>query len=295
MGNKSSPSTTQTSSTELSPEQRKIFDLAFPYAEQYASNPLKRYQGSGIAGFDALETQAQNDLINNIAPGVQNLANASSRAHMMMLDPSFMLDVGNNPYLQNASRVIGDEITQNLMTNQLPTLRSGATQAGGAYSGASSKSGIAEGTAVSGTNKAISDSVTKMMFDAYNRGLTGMQTAVGQTGAVQNQQLMAPSIVGAVGGQRRAMEQALLDEEIRNFYMDQSLPFLRAQELMQLLQGMPGGTTTSTATGSTPSTSSWMSAGGGALSGTSLGSTFGPWGALLGAILGGGAGYFSGR
>ena len=185
MGGATSPKVTQTSTVKLSPEQQKIADLAFPFAEQYASTPVQQYAGSGVAGFTAPEQQAQQQYLEEAAPTAGALAGKSAAAQSQLLDPQFMLDVANNPYLQAAMSSMTGQVTNNLNENILPGVRSGATQAGGMYSSASSKSGIAEGKAVGDTNRGLSDSIAKTMFDAYNRGLTGMQTAVPQTGAVQ--------------------------------------------------------------------------------------------------------------
>lgn len=264
MGNSSPPQVTQTSTVKLSPEQQRIADVAFPYAEQYAQTPIQQFQGTGVAGFTAPEQQAQQTYLNTTAPTTAGLASQSAAAQSQMLDPGFQLDVANNPYLRSAMDAMTHQVTTNLNENQLPQLRSGATQAGGMYSGASSKSGIAEGQAVGRTNQGISDTIAKTMFDAYTGGKQSLQQAIGQTGAVQGQQLIAPDITAAVGGQQRAMEQAQLDEQIKKFYTGQQLPLQQAQELMGLISGMPGGTTVGQATGAVPKTNPLM-AGGGAL------------------------------
>lgn len=255
MGGSTSPATTtQTSKTELSPQQNDIFNMAMPYAKQYASTPISQYGGSGIAPFNPNETGAQQTALGAMVPA-QGLADESAAAQHKMLDPSFMLDPANNQYLQNAMHANTDETTRMLTEGALPALRSGSTQAGGMYSGGSTKSGVAEGLATGKTAQAISENNTKMLFDAYNRGLGGMQTAIGQNGQVQGQQLMPAEIQGAVGDQQRQMQQSQLDEQIKKFYGGQQLPFLQAQELMSFLQGMPGATNTSTSTGSTPQAS----------------------------------------
>lgn len=263
MGGSSQPAqVTQTSRVELSPEQQKIANLAFPMAEQYASTPLQQYQGPSIAPFNPNEVAAQQQYLAGVAPTGAGLAGQSAQAQSMTLNPEFMLNVGNNPYLQAAATAMAGGVNRNLLDTQLPALRSGATQAGGMYSGASSKSGIAEGKAVSGTNQAISDSVTKMMFDAYNRGLSGMEQAIGRTGAVQGQQTFAPDITSAVGSQQRAMDQALLDQQIKQFYTGQQLPLLQAQDLMGLISGMPGATAIGQTTGAMPAANPLMQGGG---------------------------------
>jgi len=104
---------------------------------------------------------------------------------------------------------------------------------------------------------------------------------------VQSQQLFQGGVESAIGGQQRAIEQARLDEEIRKFYALQDADGQKAAQLLALIQGMPGATTTSNATGSVAKPNKWAAAGGGALAGGVAGSTFGPVGTAAGAAGGG--------
>jgi hypothetical protein len=84
-----------------------------------------------------------------------------------------------------------------------------------------------------------------------------------------------------VGDVRQGMSQALLNQDVSNFNYDQLAPFLQSKEIMSLLTGLPGGSTTSTASG--PQKNPLTGALGGAAAGASLGSMFGPVGAGVGA------------
>lgn len=285
-GGNNQPSTTQSTKVELSPEQKSLFDVAFPYAQQYASTPIQQYQGSGIAPLSANETQAQQGYLNVAAPAGADLAAKSATAQSTLLDPTKMLDVANNPYLQNAMQANSDIVNRALLEQQLPAVAQGATQAGGMYSGGSSREGIAQGQAIGRANATLGETNAGMLMDAYKTGLSTMSSAVPNTSVVQAQQLFAPDVQAAVGGQERALEQAKLDEQIQKFYTSQSLPFIQAQELMQLLNGMPGATTTSTATGTVPQASPIMSGLGGAASGASIGSVIPGVGTGIGAAAG---------
>lgn len=53
-------------------------------------------------------------------------------------------------------------------------------------------------------------------------------------------------IVGGVGAQQRAEQQAQLTEQVQRFINEQMLPFSLAQDVAGMAFGMPGGTTTST-------------------------------------------------
>lgn len=296
MGGKAEqPKVTQESQNVLGPEQKALFDVAFPYAQKYASTPLQMYGGSGVVGLNPTEVQAAEMMKAGGAMGGQ-LGTAAGQAQAKLLDPSFMLDPASNEYLQRANAVTTQDITRNLTENVLPQVRQGSTQAGGMYSGGSSREGIAEGLAIGRTSSAISDAITRANYDAYFKGLGGLQGAIAQNPNVQAQQLFDPAVLSAVGGQERALEQAKVDEAIRNFYTQQALPFIQAQELMSLIQGMPGGKTVSTTTGAVPpGPNKLQGAAGGALAGAGAGSTFGPVGTIVGGAGGGILGYLTGR
>lgn len=294
MGSKSPATTTQETTTKLSPQQQQIMDTALPYAQQYASTPIQQYQGSGIAPLNATEQAAGSQALAAAQTG-GDLASAAASSQKMLLDPNFMLNPQSNPFLQQAAQDSADMTRRQLTESELPSLRTGATMAGGAYSGGSTKAGIAEGLATGRTNDAISRNATSMMFDAYKTGLQGMQGAVMGNDKVQAQQLFQPEVTSAVGGQQRAVEQAQLDEAIKRFYTGQSLPFIQAQELMSLLQGMPGATASSTATGSVPKGNMVMGGLGGAASGAAIGSVVPGIGTGIGAGVGGLAGLLANR
>lgn len=258
------PSTvTQTSKVELGPEQKELFNLGFPMIKDYASTPIQQFQGSGIVDFSDLEKQAQQGYLEQAGPAadVANQArggfNQAQNLNQNVLgNVGFQLDVANNPYLRDAIMAMTGGINQNLLETQLPATRAGATQASGMYSGASSKAGIAEGAAIGNTNRAISDAVAELLFKQYNAGMGNLQQSVTNSNqlteaapTIQHLGLTSPDIVSAVGGQQRQMEQAKLDEIIQKFYTEQALPLLQGQEMISLINGMPGGTTTSTASG----------------------------------------------
>lgn len=285
-GGSNPATTTQETSVKLSPEQQKLMSLAMPGIEQYASKPLEQYSGSAIAGFNPNEVAAQNAYLDQAAPTGGALATQAAGTQSKLLDPGFMLDVGNNQYLQGAMSANADILTQSLLEQALPQVSQGATQAGGMYSGGSSREGIAQGQAIGRTADAISRSNAGMLMDAYSKGLSGMQTAVSANPGVQAQQLFAPDVMASVGGQQRAMDQAMLDEQVNKFYTAQQLPYLQSKDILSLVQGLPGATNVSQVTGAVPKPNMLSAGLGGAASGAALGSFIPGVGTGVGAGLG---------
>jgi hypothetical protein len=256
MGQPKAPNVTQTSTVQLSPQQQQIFDLAFPSAQSWASNTQQLFPGTGIVPFTPTEQAGQASALN--AASTTNLPGAAAAAQSFLLDPSKML--APNQYVHAAGNATVNQVNKNLMETVLPNIRSGATVAGGMYSGGSSRQGIAEGLAIGRTNEALSDALARMHLASYTSGISAMGDAVARNPSVLNQQLFPATVYSAVGAQERGLQQAQLDEQIRNFYAAQDLDLSKAQQLISLVGGMPGSTGVSKVQGATPQTNPAMQA-----------------------------------
>lgn len=294
MGSSAPKTTTQTNKIELSPEQQQLFELAFPFAQQYAQQGLESYGGQTVAPMSAENLQAQQMAMGAI-PGVSDLASKSASTQGFLLDPN-QLNPASNPFLKAQGDAITGTVTDNLLERVLPALRGGATQTGGMYSGGNTKAGVAEGLAVGKTNQDISNALAGLYGDAYKFGISTMGDAVKNNPSVQAQQLMGSTIAGAVGTQNQQQQQLELNDAYNRWMIDQQMPFIRAQDLMGMINGMPGATGTSTVTGQPGGANPWMGGLGGAASGAAMGSAIMPGiGTAIGAGLGGLAGFFGSR
>lgn len=290
MGSKAPKKTTQINEVRLSPEQKKVFNLALPSITAAAESDPQVYGGSTVAGFTPAESLGQASLLDAAGGSLMQQAQAGANANQFLLDPS-MLSIDSNPYLQGYGESIAGGMTSNLMRNILPNIgrQTAATQ--GPY-GATSRQGIREGIAIGETQGAIGDALQKLAFDAYNRGLSGMERGIALNPQTMAGMLVPGQTASAVGQQQRAMDQALLDEQVNKFYLQQNLPFLKAQDLMGLIGSMPGGQGISSVTGAQPQKSPLMGGLGGAAAGAGLASmipglnAFALPAAGLGALLG---------
>lgn len=266
---------TQTTTTQMSPEARSLYNLALPGVQSFAASTPQRYQGSTVAGFDPNQVAGQEGALS--AAGAQNSL-ASGAAGSL---PFFFGDIWNpssNPNLQGAIDASVRPIQQNLTENELPAIRSEFS--GGNYGG--SRQGIAEGLAVGRTNQAIGDTASKVAQNQYDTNVNAQLRAYGLLPTVQGAQTAGSLTTSGVGDVRQARDQALLNENVGNFNYDQLAPFLQSKEILSLLTGLPGGTTTTTA--STPGSPGVSQALGGAAAGAGIGGAIGgPLGAGIGA------------
>lgn len=331
------PSKTQTVTTqELAPEQQQLLDLVIPVAKQFVQNPPRLPQESTIAPVDPLQQQAHQAVLGRVGDltgasdallrnnvklaqggatiGLQGLGSLLKGAAPASSAQNFLLsgaasDPTKNPALLQELNTVRQRLTENLTQNVLPTIRSGAVQAGQL---GGTRQGIAEGLATKGTQQAVGDASARILNNAFNAGLQAQLGALGQTlgtiaqasdaglsnasralfAAPQTLQasVFPQQLVENIGQFRRNEQQAALDEATTRFFAEQLLPFQAAQEVAALAFGIPAGSVTSTAG---QLKASGLSRGiGGALGGAGLGSVFGIPGTIIGALLGGLGGLF---
>lgn len=282
MGKKAPQSTTTKTTFEMSPEQRALIQPTIPIFENYLKNPPKPLDYSQVAGFDPLQTKAQETIL-GAAGSVGRAGQAANRSNQFLMDPR-ILDPSSNKYLQGSIDAATRPITENLLEKVLPGLR-GEAMASGQLGG--SRRAIAETGAVREAARAVGDVGSTMANQNYQSGLDAMSKAIALNPQVM-QGLQLPGLMqGAVGDQRQKMEQALLAERASKDIFRQMAPFLAASEVARIGTGLPGGTNVSTA--QLPQASPWASGLSGAMGGAALGASIpgiGPWGAIPGAGIG---------
>lgn len=270
----------QTTTQELSPEQRQLMQLAMPGVTQFAASVPQRYQGSTIAGFDPSQTAGQEGALDSAGVQTDLARSGANTSNFWMSDQPWL--PSNNPALQGSIDAATRPITQALTEQALPAIRDSAEKTGNF---GSSRQGIAEGLASGRASQAIGDATSKITNDNYQTNVNAQLKALGLLPQTSGAQTTGDQTTSAVGDVRQSMAQALLGENVSNFNYDQLAPFLQSKEIMSLLSGLPGGSTTTTSTG--PQKNNLTSALGGAAAGASLGSAIMPG---VGTAVGGGLG-----
>lgn len=276
-----SPSpTTQTTTTQLTPEQQQVLNLAMPGIQSFAANVPSQYPGSTVSPFTASQTAGQNMALG--AAGDQaNLAGNAARATNNFTSGDIW-NPASNPNLTNAINAATRPITQQLTQSTLPAIRGSAVTSGNF---GSSRQGIAEGLASQAASTATGDTAAKVAEDEYNTNIDAQLKAIGLTPTVQQSVIQPAVTTSGVGDVQQAQNQSELNSTIGSYNYSQLAPFLQSQELISLLQGIPGGG--STTTGTVPQANPATMALGGAAAGASLGSAIMPG---VGTGLGAGAG-----
>lgn len=289
MGGKAPATTTSTTKQDLSPEQQEALNLVMPFVRDWAKSPMPQYSGNTVAGFTPEQIQAQERYKAQVGT-VDDLAARSAASQKFMLSTD-QLDHTKNPYIKGVADQISGDIRTNLLEKALPVVRGGAITAGGMYGGGSTRQGLAEGKAITGAAEETGDALEKLYFNNYQAGLNNIARAQQLNPTVQAQQLFGANVLEAVGGQKQAMEQALMNQDLQKWISSTYAPYFRSQELLQMLGMMPSnGAVTSTATGVTPKANPVTGALGGAATGAAIGSVIPGIGTAIGALGGGLAG-----
>lgn len=272
----------QSTTTQISPEAQKIFNLAFPKMEAFAATVPQRYNGTGIAGFDPNQVAGQEAVL-GATPTQQSVVGGGANTSNFWTGGN-VWDPSENGMLAQGVDAVTRPISQAYTNDFLPAVRSEAIKTGGL---GGSRQGVHEAVGAEKAGRAMGDAAAKFVGDQYSTNVNAQLKALG----LVPQTAMAQTIPGAtqsgVGDVRQAQSQAMLNETIGNFNYDQLAPWLQAKELLSVIPGMPGATTVSTAN-NPPQGSAVTKALGGAASGAVLGNALMPgFGGVAGAGLGG--------
>lgn len=279
MGGKSR-TTSQTSTVNLTPEQKELLKLALPPVKEYAAQPTTLPSTPLTAGFTPEQTAGQEQAL-GVVPTQQALAESGAGSTDFLLNQALFPET--NPALRQTIEAATRPIQENLLTSTLPAIRSGAAATGG-FGG--SRQGIAEGLASRSASQAIGDTAAKVATEGYQGGLDAMVRSLGLLPQTIGAQAAPALTTSGVGDVRQNLQQQQLDEAAYRDLYAQLEPLYRGQNIAGVAAGLPGGSTT--VTGTQPGTSPLTSA----LGGFSLGSALfpalsaaGPIGAGLGALL----------
>lgn len=286
MGKKSQPVAQTTSFT---PRGSGLFDVAESNALKFAANPPQLPNFPLIEPFTAEQTQGQEMAL--AAAGGAQTDLASRGANMARFLSGDVLYPESNPALQGYMDAAVRPITEQFTQSVLPNIRNSAVSTGNF---GSSRQGIAEGVASQGYTRAVGDTTAKIASQGYGQGLDAFLKNLQLMPTTMASQTIPALTTSGVGDVRQALLQAMRGEQASRSTYDDMLPLLLARELTGIGAAMPGGTSTTTATG--PQANPLMAGAGGAMSGAMMGNMMLPGlGAILGGLAGGGLGYFGSR
>lgn len=135
-----------------------------------------------------------------------------------------------------------------------------------------------------GLGAGLQSQLANLGQQGQNNALTSLGQSQALAGAVQNANLLPGQAMQGIGQQLTADQQAQINADMAKYNYGQNLPYSMLSDYMQLLQGAPGGQTSSSQSGG--GGNRLTGALGGAATGAALGSAFPVVGTGIGAGLG---------
>ena len=216
------------------------WDVAVPYMEGgfkeaknlYENYDPQYYSGQTQAGFSPDQQTAQQGIRDFATQGAPNIMNPAMQAYQQGTS-SNMLDVANNPYVNNMAQAAADRAMGGL-TGEMANIRGGAIMSGG-YGGG--RQGIAEGNALAGAADSANQAAASVYGQAYGQGLGHQANTLGMTGGLMNAGFSPYGALNSSGGQQQQREQALIQDAMSQQQFEQNQPY---QKFNQYQSGIAG-------------------------------------------------------
>lgn len=253
-----STKTKTTQTTKGTPEQDAQFKDYFGLVgDLTAQGPQQYFQGDTVAGFSPEQLAAQQAAMNFAQGGAgdlyQQLLGAGNTADQFMQNA--FADPSQQPGFQQVANWLTQQSNQNLTENLLPALESGSIVNG--MMGGSGGDRTRALTAAR-SQQGLDGTLGQMLMQAYQgnqqNALSAMGMAPGLAGATAEMGLLPSTIMGRVGQQNQAMDQALINAAIDRWNFEQQAPYTHAGAIQGLQGnvGQYGGTTHTTQQTKTP-------------------------------------------
>lgn len=258
MGQKQPSNVTQTNKVELTPEQRELMSKGMGQIDKTFANGGPTLPG--VEGFNPLQTQAQQGVVDKSTGALQGTAdNLLSAQNFLTGD---VMDISKNPSLQRAVEAAIRPITENFQNVVMPGLRTEAVSAGAL---GSPKANARGQTAANQYLRSVGDTSSTMLNQAYGQNLEAMIKGTALAPQSMQAALFPEAALESVGAQQRNLAQ----QQASQGFNQQMLPFQLGTQLISSAAGAPGAGSTSTVQGAQPS-GGWTQMLGAGLSAASL-------------------------
>jgi hypothetical protein len=256
------------------------------------NNPYTPYPGQRYAPFNQDQQAAMSMARGNVGSWAPYTGAATGYAQ----EGARTIGAGDyqrlmNPYTEGMGGILARNINQSYDMSQ--GANKDLAQMASAYGG--DRDALVRAETEKNRNTALNDMWTNQYGAAYDRAgqmfgdersrmFQGAGAMSNLGGQVQQQGLADIGSIMGIGGQQQGFDQRTLDYLAGEYARVQQDPYEQMRFLSGILNGTPY-TQTQTTSGGGASTGQGIA--GGAMTGASMGSMFGPWGAGIGAIGGG--------
>ena len=249
----SSKPVTQTTTQQLSPEQRELLNFGMTQARGAIETQPDL---PAVQGFDKSQVAAQEGVLAKAGQGGMVADAANQGAATQRFLSKDVLDVNNNPAFKGALDAALRPITENFQNVVLPGLRTQAVAAGPTALGGSRQK-LAEANASAAYMRQLGDTAASMGNEAYKTGVDASVKAQALLPTTMQAMLFPEVAQDTVGAERRTLAQ----QEAAQPLMQNELDWSRALQLLSASSAVPGGGTTSTVTPATGGSAAGMGLG----------------------------------
>lgn len=252
--------------------QQKYLLKGFDMAEQMFNQVPDYYPGETVAGFDPLQTRAQEETIGYaLGPRAEQQQNYAEGALLRGLSgqtgfsPTQTADLlaGNvrtgagTPYQAMADALSGDVVNR-LQGSVLPGIRQQQVMY---QPGGSSRAALEQNKAVSSAVKqGLTTPLAQMYSNAYQtaqgmrlpaaqQAINQQATAMGLYPSIMSAPLSMYGALGDIGAQRRALTQSTMDADMARYQYQATAPQQALANYMNAIQGNYGGQSYQTSPG----------------------------------------------
>jgi len=223
--------------------QQKYLLKGFDMAERMFNDVPDYYPGETVAGFDPLQTRAQEEAIGYALGPRAQLQQAGAEQNLLQglsgrIDPS-----AYNPMVD----ALTSNVISNLQSDVLPGIRQQQVmyQPGGSSKAQQQYEKAVADRVTAGMTKPIAD----MYTNAYNQAQQRAVQTAGLYPSIMSAPLSMYGAVGDIGAQRRALTQATMDADMARYQYQATAPQQALANYMNAIQGNYGGQSYQTSPG----------------------------------------------
>lgn len=220
------------------PGSQQLTDLALPFAQKFAENPIPATPTNQIVPFNATQQAGMTSALGG-AGAQGGVASDAANASNFFLSGAAM-DPTNNAALRETINYANAPIQDNLLEQVLPQIRGEANQVGQL---GGSRQGILEAAALRDAGRTMTGNAATIANQAYQSGMDARVKALGLAPSTSAVQTQPASTISAVGEAQQQQAQAELDAANAATQRDAIAPLTMAQALMGLSNAVPGGET----------------------------------------------------
>ena len=227
-------------STGIEPWRKQAPHLEGIYNEAerlYRAGPMQYYPGQTWVDPNQMELMGRMSQLGYAEGPMQQALGGIYTGFGSMLDPTV------SPYMESLIDLGQRKIGEGLREQVLPSIRSDALRAG---QFTSSSKDLAKGLAGEAAIQSMEDLNTRLLADAYGRGMTSRERALSMAPNILGLGLQPGAVQQQVGGLYRGDEERALQERINRWNFEQNAPWANLERYAGIIGAPWGGETTQT-------------------------------------------------